>query len=303
MISLLEHAVLPFSWLTLTLQSRIPRLWLWIRYTMAPPSKRPKRSKIAKISLSAPQILNSNTPVIDQDIHRFITTALRPDLWDGYSEVEKRSLISLFPAAYRKYEVDANAKLQCPVSVEFLQSDTYVKAGVARFKRDVKDGYWEAKWQDQARKAMQERKEGKFGEYLRGHAEECFGEDTADQAEKDDDGQSESDWEQEHRKKKEVDEEEDVVERLLRLSPDGTQIEVKWAGYGKTTWESRAGLLEDVPEMVAAMEARQSGDLGKVAIHQEEQTTTQQIHSVLPGPVNVAEGPYSELKDEIMGGL
>jgi hypothetical protein len=269
---------------------------------MAPPTKRPKRSKITKISLPAHQILNSNTPVIDQDLHGFITTALSPALWDGYSEAEKRSLINLFPAAHRKYNVDANGNLQCPVSVEFLQSDTYVKAGLARFKRDVKDGYWEAKWQDRARKAMEERREGKFDEYLRDHAEECFGEETADQAENDDDGNSESDWEQEHRRKKVAEEEEYVVERLLRLSPDGTRIEVKWAGYGKTTWESRAALLEDIPEMVAAMEAQQSGDLGKVAIREEEQTTTQEIHSVLPGPVNVVEGPDSGMKDEMMDG-
>jgi hypothetical protein len=263
---------------------------------MAPPSKRPKRSKTGKISLSPPQILGSNTPVIGQDIHGFVATALSPALWDGYAEAEKRSLIGLFPGAYRKYNVDADDRLQCPVSIEFLQSDTHLRAGVARFKRDVKDGYWEAKWQDQARKAMQERKEGKFDEYLRDHAEECFGEDAVDQAKNDDGGHSESDWEEAHGKKKEEGEmEECVVERLLRLSPDGTQVEVKWAGYGKTTWESRAGLLEDIPDMVAAMEARQSR-------HGEELTTVQHIHPSPPGPVNVAEGPDSEMKDEIMSG-
>lgn len=48
--------------------------------------------------------------------------------------------------------------------------------------------------------------------------------------------------------------EEWVVEKLLRS--DGDQIEVKWKGYGETTWEPRDRLNEDVPEMVRAFETR-----------------------------------------------
>ena len=143
---------------------------------MAPPSKRLKRAKVA---LSATRVLNCNTPILTQDIHSFITTALSPAYWSQYSEAEKRKLIDLFPVAYRKYHTDENGKLECPVTMEFLQSDPYVKAGMARFKRDVEAGCWEAKWQEQARTAIQERKEGKFDEYLKEHVEECFGEENA----------------------------------------------------------------------------------------------------------------------------
>ena len=47
--------------------------------------------------------------------------------------------------------------------------------------------------------------------------------------------------------------------------------------------------------MVAAMEAQQSR-------HGEEPVTRQHIHPSSPSPVKVAEGPDSEMKDEIMGG-
>ena len=218
---------------------------------MAPPSKRLKRAKIA---LSASRVLNCNTPILTQDIHGFITTALSPAYWSQYSEAEKRKLIDLFPVAYRKYHTDGNGKLECPVTMEFLQSDTYVKAGMARFKRDVEAGCWEAKWQEQARTAMQERKEGKFDEYLKEHAEECFGEEDAGDGPEEDEEQSESDWEREH--KKQTVGEQYAVEKLLRPSRDGFMIEVKWKGYEETTWESRARLLEDIPDMVIAMDAQ-----------------------------------------------
>ena len=224
---------------------------------MAPPSKRPKRTKVPKLSISAPRVLNADTPILNRDIHGFITTALSPAFWSQYSEEEKRKLIDLFPAKYRHYDVDDNGSLKCPVSTDFIQTDSYVRAGVARFKRDVEAGCWEARWQVQARKAMEERKEGKFDEYLEDHAEECFGEETAGDAVEDDD-HSESDWEQEHGKKRNT-KKEYVVEKLLRCSPDDSRIEVKWKGYEDTTWESRTRLLEDVPELVAAMDAQQIG--------------------------------------------
>jgi hypothetical protein len=234
---------------------------------MAPPPKRPKRSKIPKSSLSAARVLNANSPVFDQDIHGFITTTLSPVYWSQYTQEEKRRLIDLFPAGYRTYNVEAEGNLECPVSIDFLQSDTNVRASVAQFNRHLGNGCWEAKWQAQARKAMQERNEGRFDEYLREKVEEDFGETAEDQVEEgegrsaeaedpveEDEERSESDWEQEHGTKEA--EQTYVVERLLQQNEDGSRIEVKWCGYPETTWESRARLLEDVPEMVAALEAQ-----------------------------------------------
>jgi hypothetical protein len=244
---------------------------------MAPPSKRPKRAKIA---LSATRVLNYNTPILTQDIHGFITTALSPAYWSQYSETEKRKLIDLFPIAYRKYHTDGNGKLECPVTLEFLQSDTYVKTGVARFKRDVEAGCWEPKWQEQAKMAMQERKEGKFDEYLKEHAEQCFGDEAAEDGPEANEEQSGSDWEREHRKK--TTRQPYAVERLLRPSRDGSMIEVKWKGYEETTWEPRARLLEDIPDMVITLDAEaassahlRSIDVAGTADHKSTDVTTE----------------------------
>lgn len=76
----------------------------------------------------------------------------------------------------------------CPVDLEFLQNDGYVKAGVARFKRDLEAGVWEEKWQRDAHKAMQERKEGKFDQYLKDRAEEQFGDENSHDGDREADG-------------------------------------------------------------------------------------------------------------------
>ena len=169
---------------------------------MTPPSKRPKR---AKINLSLPRVLNHSSPILNQDIHGFIAIALSPVQWQQYSEAEKRKIIDLFPEAYQSYEKDATGSLLCPVSVDFLWNDRYVKAGVARFKRDLENGCWEEKWQRDARKAMQERKEGNFDDYVKEHAQEQFGgEDTVRRKghANEDDMDSNSDWGRENGKKR-----------------------------------------------------------------------------------------------------
>lgn len=80
------------------------------------------------------------------------------------------------PPQYRRYEVDGSGNLLCPISVEFVLDDPYVKAATFRFKKDVSEGFYEKGWQNQARKAMQERRDGKFDIYLQEHTEEIFGE-------------------------------------------------------------------------------------------------------------------------------
>ncbi len=44
-----------------------------------------------------------------------------------------------------------------------------------------------------------------------------------------------------------------TIAELLQKS--GSKIQVRWEGYDETTWEPRARLLQDVPEMVRAFEA------------------------------------------------
>ncbi len=192
---------------------------------MAPPSKRPKR---AKMNLSVPRVLSHNSPILNQDIHGFITTALSPVQWQQYTEEEKRKIIDLFPVACRRYHQDATGSLVCPVNIDFLQHDAYIKTGVARFKRDLENGCWEEKWQRDARKAMRERKEGKFDEYLKEHAQEQFGEEAAaenvGQADGDD-IDSDSDWGRENGRKNTDD--EYVVEKLVGRNENASKIEVK----------------------------------------------------------------------------
>ena len=168
---------------------------------------------------------------------------------------------------------DVDGGLECPVSPAFLQSDAYVRAGVARFKRDVEAGCWEAKWQEQARKARAERQEGQFDEYLKDHAEELFGEDDGGDVVEGEEERSGSNWEREREggqkqtqtqtqtQKEGEAKEESTVESLLRPSPDGSRIEVKWRRYEETTWESRQMLLENVPDMMSAWEAQTRSDV------------------------------------------
>lgn len=144
-----------------------------------PPSKRAKRSR-ANFALSAPRILNSDSPILNNDIHAFLVNALSPVQWAQYTDEERRSLVDSFPPAYRRHEVESEGRLECPVTVSFVQNDGYLKAAIARFKRDVELGFWEESWRAQARRAMKDRTEGKFDQYLTEHAEEMFGEEDVE---------------------------------------------------------------------------------------------------------------------------
>jgi hypothetical protein len=69
---------------------------------------------------------------------------------------------------------------------------------VAKVKRDIGEGYYEKGWHTRAKKATQERREGKFDEYLKEHAEDLFGEgrdQLEDQVGDADKVSSGSDWE------------------------------------------------------------------------------------------------------------
>lgn len=50
-----------------------------------------------------------------------------------------------------------------------------------------------------------------------------------------------------------------IVEKLLRKKNDqkgGVLFEVKWKGFDQRTWEPRASLLEDLPQIVAQFERK-----------------------------------------------
>jgi len=139
-----------------------------------PLTKRPKRNTGP---WSSSRIVDSSSPIVSKDIHAFLVTAI--SAWnsdnDTYTEAEKRSIIESLPLAHQKFELDSEGRLICPLSVEFVLEDPYVKSAVQRFKNDISEGYYEKSWQTQARKAMQERQEGKFDAYSRERTEQVFG--------------------------------------------------------------------------------------------------------------------------------
>ncbi len=91
------------------------------------------------------------------------------------SEDKKRGLIDAFPPTYRFHNMDETGKLKCPISEEFVENDKIIKRDVARFKRDVEAGFYVKKWQEQGNRAMKERAEGQFDDYIKQHADDNFG--------------------------------------------------------------------------------------------------------------------------------
>ena len=61
-----------------------------------------------------------------------------------------------------------------PLSPTFFCGDPYLKRAIARFKRELSDGYYTKVWQDKAKRAHDERMDGNFDEYLAEHAEGLF---------------------------------------------------------------------------------------------------------------------------------
>ena len=218
-----------------------------------PPSKRPKRTPgLSKTAIQPARVLNASSPILQRDLHAFLPTALSPTYWAQYSKEEKANIIELLPDPYHKCDTDQEGKLRSPLGMEFLQEDTYVRAAVMRFERDMKDGFWEQGWRQQAQRANEMKLEGRFDDYLRNRLEELFGEEDVQGTDADMD-ESDSDW---ARKRQTTAEEEFFIEKLLQDSQDGDTVEVKWKGYQATTWEPRSRLEQDVPDMLGAFDAR-----------------------------------------------
>ena len=141
-------------------------------------AKRPKRNTGPWSSL---RILNSSSPIISKDVHAFLVACISG--WaENYTQEEKRSIINSLPPQYRKYEIDDEGGLICPVPIDFVLDDSYIRAGISKFTKDMREGFYEKGWQTYAKRAMQERRDGKFDGYLREHTEEVFGDhdDNAD---------------------------------------------------------------------------------------------------------------------------
>lgn len=120
------------------------------------------------------KILSPQSAITSQDIQSFLITAISG--WNtNYSDDEKRRIIDALPPAYRVCEYDEAGALKCPIGIEFIMGDPYLKRGISKFKEEVGEGSYEDRWQQQAKKAMAERADGMFDEYLQQHTEEMFG--------------------------------------------------------------------------------------------------------------------------------
>ena len=139
------------------------------------------KSSTTKGSWANTKILTPASAIITPsvDIHAFLVTCISG--FDSYSEEEKRGIIDSLPPAYRQYNIDTHGKLECPITVGFVMGDSFLKRAISKFKTDVDDGYYDPAWQTKARKAVQERREGKFDDYLKQHVEEMFGDGTTSQ--------------------------------------------------------------------------------------------------------------------------
>jgi Asx homology domain len=142
-----------------------------IRDSSAQTSKKNKRPK--RNLLTPANALQPNSPILKEDIQSLFASTILT--WSSMAEKKKRNLIDNFPPAYRLYKTDAAGNLTCPISEQFAASDSIIKRDVARFKRDVEAGFYVKKWHEEGKRAMKERMEGQFDNYIKQHAEDNFG--------------------------------------------------------------------------------------------------------------------------------
>lgn len=159
------------------------------------PASRPKRGppKPSLAAYTSSAILKSTSLLAkaSTDLHAFLLTCLAS--WSEYSEAQKDQIISSLPPTYQIRRTDADGKLECPLSVEFLREDNYLREGIEKFKRDVGEGYFDPTWRKNAAMAMRERGEGRFDEYLRDKVEAEFG-DVVEEDEGQESSQSDTEW-------------------------------------------------------------------------------------------------------------
>ena len=150
--------------------------------------------------------LNTNSPILKADIQKLFANTIRT--WATLSADTQHRLVSTFPVKYRIYEYEeapdtakhgldfretqaaassesipkpGTKKLKCPLSAEFIAEDEVVRRDVARFKRDVEEGYYLRKWQDEGERAMGLRVSGGFDAFIAAKAEREFGESSGDE--------------------------------------------------------------------------------------------------------------------------
>lgn len=158
--------------------------------------------------LTVPRAFGSKSPLVDLDLQAFLARCVSADQWQNYTEEEKTRILESLPQLRRntsrnsagtlpkdeslqqiresnrttaspsptKQNNSTNIPSDPPLDSSDLVTDPFVKRAIARFKRDLGDGYYEKTWQDKAKRAHKERMDGRFDEYVLQLAEDKFGE-------------------------------------------------------------------------------------------------------------------------------
>lgn len=161
--------------------------------------------------LTISRAFGQKSPLINADVQAFLVRCLGMDQWQAYTHAEKASIFESLPQSrassygtsksdlskcdnleqptpstrqalidtLRQQDVQSHDTSRTPLTASNVREDSYVKRAVAKFKRDLGDGYYEKTWQDKARRAHQERMEGRFDDYVRQHAEGMFEDDDS----------------------------------------------------------------------------------------------------------------------------
>lgn len=160
-------------------------------------AKRAVTKRIPALTIS--RTFGPKSPIIQTDLQEFLAKCMSFDQWSKYTEQEKQGILNSLPDAYRPRQTlgatgQSSGREQLrdpPVNQQFCEKDKVLKQAIARFKRDLGDGYYEKVWLNKAKQAHQDRLEGKFDEYIRQQAAEMFvndGEEPDESIDDTDDG-------------------------------------------------------------------------------------------------------------------
>lgn len=160
------------------------------------PAARPKRGppKPSPTAYTSSAILKS-TSIITRpttNLQAFLLTCLNS--WSEYTEPQKDQIINSLPPAYQTRSTDPEGNLLCPLSIDFIREDPYVREGIEKFKRDVNEGYFDPTWRKNAAIAMRERAEGKFDDYVRQKVEVEFGDLPLEDDQEQESSESDKEW-------------------------------------------------------------------------------------------------------------
>lgn len=179
-------------------------------------TKRQSPKRVPPLTVS--RAFGQKSPLIEADLQAFLARCFTMDKWQTYTDEERARIIKCLPPSQKlKHDTSSNEESRngnlshsekthstdgpihpnvCPDIVDLIPldtskiaTDTYIKRAVARYQRDLGDGYYEKSWLDKASRAHQERMDGKFDDYLKQHAEDIF----EDSGSLDGNGQDEAD--------------------------------------------------------------------------------------------------------------